>query len=554
MNRTKKVLIIAANGFANLFNPSTCDKRIMHTIGEAFTPLELEGNRFWDLSSLKAYLLNKRGLAVQNSKRPYDDPTQSTNLNGIILFTHLLRAGFEPLLVNDFGADIEVVNEALEGDLLAIGISTTFLPFKEHLAPVVSYLRQRRPDVPIVAGGPMVALSYALYTEPDPVYDVESLKRLYLFFDNDDHVDYYVVDRRGEKTFLKLLHALYAKNPPGDVKNIACRTGQGSLFFTPVEAEITDVSDEIIDWDRIPDHLLKHNVSLRASTGCPFKCEFCNFHFYAPQPMHKPLELIAAELKQLARRRQVKHFAFVDDNFLISPAKVESFCKTLSAMGTPATWSSFIRSDSITKDNIEAIADSGAFLLNLGVESGDPGVLSNMNKKSRTGHVIEVINHLGRLGVPTVSSIVVGFPGETHETVGNTIEFLNDYHTYGDCLHWYSPFVFMMLPKVRVEREREKYGLEGFMLKWKHNTMDAYGAAHELKRIMLETEGAVFPRSLEYPYAPAILGINPADSAKVIRLIDKHIKNQVLAGDTGDPEFVRKNAEIAGLIEGTICR
>lgn len=235
--------------------------------------------------------------------------------------------------------------------------------------------------------------------------------------------------------------------------------------------------------------------------------------------------------------------------FLISHKKIETFCKTLTDRNYPFTWSSFIRTDSVTRENIGLVADSGANLLMFGVESGDQGVLNNMNKKSNIEHVLEVINGFGDRGISTFSTMVIGFPGETRETVDHTISFLNKYKSSSSSMHWISPFLFILLPKTRVERHREKYDLQGFMLNWRHNTIDVHEAALQLKRFMLKTEGAYYPISTEHPLAADVLGIPPEKAVKLIRLTDRYRKNQIEAKDTGDLSLQERNKTLFAEIE-----
>lgn len=546
--KSKKVVIIAANGYSGILNPATCDESVSKTLSETFTPLEIDGRQIWKLTDLKSYIYNKKSWPLYEKEHSRTEFTKVTYLNGILLFNHLLKTGFYPIIVNDFQEDQNILTNALEGGLLAVAISTTFLPFKEHIAPIVSFIRQRRQDVPIIVGGPMVYLSKDLFVNPDPNYDPETLKRLYLFHEPDKNINYYIIDRRGENTLVKLLHDLSEDRELSNVKNLGIQTGDG-IYFTSVEPEKADISYEDVDWDRIPDHVLKHTVSLRASTGCPFKCEFCNFHFYAAELFYRPMPALIKELDQLAKRSHVKHISFVDDNFLISHKKIETFCKTLTDRNYPFTWSSFIRTDSVTRDNIDLVADSGANLLMFGVESGDQGVLNNMNKKSNIEHVLEVINGFGDRGISTFSTMVIGFPGETRETVDHTISFLNKYKSSSSSIHWISPFLFILLPKTRVERHREKYDLQGFMLNWRHNTIDVKEAALQLKRFMLQTEGAHYPISTEHPLAAKVLGMTPAKAVKLIKLFDRYIKNQMQGKDTGDSSFQERNRVVFADIE-----
>jgi radical SAM superfamily enzyme YgiQ (UPF0313 family) len=372
---------------------------------------------------------------------------------------------------------------------------------------------------------------------------LEILKKLYLFFDPGRDIDYFVIDRRGEKTLIELLRTLREDKDVGVVHNIGILVGN-KVRFTPRFLEIGDVNDEIIDWDSIPDYLLKHTVSLRGSAGCPFKCEFCNFHFYAPNVLRKPLATVIQELDQLSRRPQVKHISFVDDNFLTSAGKMEEFCGILADRKYPFTWSSFIRADSVTKDNIDLVTSSGANFLSFGVESGSPRILANMNKRVQREHVLEVINGMGERGVSTHSTLIVGFPGETSETVDQTIDFLNSYKSSDKAVHWISPFVFMMLPKVRVERDREKYGLDGFMLKWHHNTMEIREACLQLRRIMLNMQEVQIPYSHEFPLAAEVLHISNTCATSLIKFIREHVKNQMRFTDTKDQIFLMQNRAI----------
>jgi anaerobic magnesium-protoporphyrin IX monomethyl ester cyclase len=540
---SKRVVIISSNGFAGVLNPVTCDDRVAKIVGETFAPPEFDGKPFPKLTELRAHLFNKMGLPLHGAATSSSESSQITYLAGILLFSHLKKAGFDPVIVNDFQEDSDILNRSLDDNLLAVAISTTFLPFREHIEPIVRFIRQRLLDVPIILGGPTVFLSKNLYISPTPEYDLETLRRLYLFHEPDRGIDYYIVDRRGEKTLINLLQALSEKREPSAVKNLGILTDDG-VYFTAEEPEKFDVSDEDIDWDCIPDHFLKHSVSLRASAGCPFKCEFCNFHFYASTLLYRPMSSLVKELDQLSKRNQVKHISFVDDNFLINRKKVEDFCRTMIDHGYPFTWSSFIRSDSITDENIVRLADSGANLLMFGVESGDPSVLNNMNKISGTGHVLNVLNGLGKLGVSTSSSLVIGFPGETEETVEHTIRFLDHYRSSAASTHWFSPFIFILLPKTRVERHRAKYALEGFMLNWRHNTMDVTEAALQLKRLVLNVERVCYPISTEYPMASQVLGIPPEKAATLVLLLDRFRKNQIIARESGVQHHAEKNDAI----------
>ncbi len=545
--RTKKVVIIAHNGATGIMTPTIAAPEVIQTMQRAFMPLVVNGTVLPTLTELRNYVRLQHGLAPVERVQA-GEAIEVTNLNGVTLFNYLSRAGFEPILVNDLAYDEDVLDQALEGDVLAVVISTTFLPFKEHLSAVATKVRARRRDVFIVAGGPMIYISHVLAGERPPSYDEEMLRQIYMLFDHDPGVDFMVVDRNGLASLAALLDALRMRKSVEGVPNLAVSSSDG-FRYTRICPETPSFEDETIDWDLLPDSAIKRTVAVRGSIGCPFKCKFCNFHFFAPQMLTKPLEQLIRELDQLAGRGQVKRVSLVDDSMLLTRNKVREFCQTLINRDYPFRWTSFVRVDSLAGENVDLVARSGGHLINIGVESGDNGVLKNMDKKLDRDQTLEVISALGERGVSTSSTILVGFPGETHQSVGRTIQLLNDYHSANGAIHWYYPFVFMMLPKIRIEAECERFGLKGFMMKWRHDTMDVSAAARQLRRIALEVEGACLPYSSEHPLAAEVLNLDPVDAVLLVQLVSRHVRNQILLQDGANPEVEVRNRKIFAEIE-----
>ena len=153
-DKSKKVVIIAANGYSGILNPSTCDENVSKTLSETFIPLEVDGRQIWKLTDLRSYIYKKKGWALSIRDQSATEVTKVTYLNGILLFNHLLKAGFDPIIVNDFQEDQNILTNALEGGLLAVAISTTFLPFKEHVEPIDSFHPSETPGRTYYCGWP----------------------------------------------------------------------------------------------------------------------------------------------------------------------------------------------------------------------------------------------------------------------------------------------------------------------------------------------------------------------------------------------------------------
>ncbi len=541
----KRVLIIAGNGFSGLMNEYTSSPSLMHIIQDIYAPLSINGRNVSKLSELRGVLQHTDNSVSHPKTSPSATSiTQTTGLNGVVLYNYLSKRGFLPSVINDLEQDQDLFTETVTGDLVAAVISTTFLPYRQHVDSVAHAIRQANPTVPIIVGGPMVYMSHSVFQKKHSFKDYKGIEQLYFFFEVNEGIDYYVLDRYGLKTLVNLLGKLFLNEPVNYIPNLAVTSGQG-IRFTPLVPETYDIADEFVDWNQIPDTLMRETVSTRGSLGCPFDCNFCNFKFFSPRMKLKPRDMLMQELNQLAGRKTVKHVSFVDDNLLLNQRQVETFCQTLIDNQYSFTWSSFIRPDSINTNNIKLLARSGANRLTFGVESGDPTILANMNKKENLDHTLTVINGLGELDISTSTTLMVGFPGETIETVDRTIDFLNQYRSSEAAIHWFSPFIFMMLPEIRIEKDREKYNLEGLFLNWKHRTMDSLEAATQLKRMMLDTTEVFFPYSNEHLFADQILNISPFNAITIIKLIAKHVKNQIRYKDNPTPQLLERNSMLA---------
>ena len=112
------------------------------------------------------------------------------------------------------------------------------------------------------------------------------------------------------------------------------------------------------------------------------------------------------------------------------------------------------------------MAEAGCIGAFLGIESGDQQILQNMTKFAKLDRYEYGIRQLTEHGIMTLASIVLGFPGETDQTVQNTIDFINRTQPtfYNVQLYYHD----VLAP---IEQQREKYGIEGSGYSWRHDTM-----------------------------------------------------------------------------------
>jgi p-methyltransferase len=192
----------------------------------------------------------------------------------------------------------------------------------------------------------------------------------------------------------------------------------------------------------------------------------------------KPPEIFSKEITALVKTGVVKVIRFTDDNLLLNRKQVETYCRQILKSAPGVRWTSFIRASSITRDNVALLKDSGCVLAQIGIESGDSRILKEMNKRATPEMYLEAIDLLNRHGISTQLYIIIGYPGETRETVDNTVALLNQFAHEGPAINQLLvfPFGFIPLSPVYEPATARKYNLSGYMQQWTHQTMTSQEA------------------------------------------------------------------------------
>lgn len=430
---------------------------------------------------------------TQEQIHEYLDDLSSENLtrfgNGIYVSDHLLKVGLDVKLINDLSPEWERFLEFAALGPRVVAISTTFLESRERAEETARRIREVLPDVPIVIGGPLVQYSHKVLNDSPHLCAHEQMQTTYFFMGQkaDPAVTLTIIDTRGEATLASLARRIKAGEDWKDLPNIAYPDEDLNWVFNPQQPEFVDVDEEGVRWDEMPDEFLGREVGIRGSRGCPLRCKFCSFVVIHPDFEVKESDVLRDELRLIAKRHDIiKHVSFVDDNLFLTRKSVREYTQMMVEEKFPFTWSGFIRVDSITEENARLMKASGCNFVMLGIESGDLEMLKEMRKVQRPEKVLRALNILNDVGISTLSTLVVGFPGETEESIDNTISLLNSYPDSGDTIHWFNCWVHTVIPLTPVDKEREKWGLEGICLDWKHDTMDVAGAFHQRERLLRE--------------------------------------------------------------------
>jgi hopanoid biosynthesis associated radical SAM protein HpnJ len=172
--------------------------------------------------------------------------------------------------------------------------------------------------------------------------------------------------------------------------------------------------------------LLNPYVSLYTTRGCPAQCTFCLWpQTLSGHPWRKRSSDDVA--REMARAKtlwpNVKEFFFDDDTFNIQKARTIELCAKLKPLGL--TWSCTSR---VTTDyeTLKAMKEAGCRLLIVGYESGDQQILKNIKKGATIERARDFTRDCHKLGLVIHGDFIMGLPGETHETINNTIAFAKE--------------------------------------------------------------------------------------------------------------------------------
>jgi hopanoid biosynthesis associated radical SAM protein HpnJ len=169
---------------------------------------------------------------------------------------------------------------------------------------------------------------------------------------------------------------------------------------------------------------LKHPyISHYTGRGCPAQCTFCLW----PQTVggHKyrarSPEGVAREMAH-ARNLfpQVKEFFFDDDTFTAYQPRAREIAKRLGELGL--NWSCNARAN-VNRETLQTMRDNGLRLLLVGYESGNQRILDNIKKGIRIEEAREFTKNCRELGITIHGTFILGLPGETPETIRETLEF-----------------------------------------------------------------------------------------------------------------------------------
>ena len=250
-----------------------------------------------------------------------------------------------------------------------------------------------------------------------------------------------VVRGEGEQTMVELLAARAAGADLGAVPGVVLGRGpagadgdarRGSPFCAPPRPFAADLDalpfparDLLPNADYIRFGRRRYGASITtvmSTRGCPYQCEFCSNVVFGASYRERSPENVLDEVEQ-ALRLGYERISFADDVFTLDARRVRAICEEIGRRGLRFGWECLGRVDTFDDETAHAMKLAGCFRVFFGIESGNDDVLALMNKKITTAEARAAVECAHRAGLEVGAFFIVCYPGETDETVLDTLRF-----------------------------------------------------------------------------------------------------------------------------------
>jgi radical SAM superfamily enzyme YgiQ (UPF0313 family) len=164
-------------------------------------------------------------------------------------------------------------------------------------------------------------------------------------------------------------------------------------------------------------------IPFQSRRGCPLNCSYCSTATIEGRIIrkHDPKKVVDA----ISRYAEVglDHFFFVDNTFNLPTAYAKTLCEQMISSKLKITWRCILYPWKVDDELTEKMAKAGCREVSLGFESGSEKILANMNKKYLPADVRQISERLKKFGIGRMGFLLFGGPGETKETVNESLEF-----------------------------------------------------------------------------------------------------------------------------------
>lgn len=164
-------------------------------------------------------------------------------------------------------------------------------------------------------------------------------------------------------------------------------------------------------------------TTVQMSFGCPFRCTFCVAATLGYK--YRSVDNVLEELRHVAGLG-IREVFFTDFTFEARRSNALELCRRMALENIDLTWTCSSRANTLDEELLAAMKRAGCHTLLIGVESGDEEILKTYSKGVSKDDVRRAFALCRRLGIRTLGHFIIGLPGETEDTVLETLRFAKE--------------------------------------------------------------------------------------------------------------------------------
>lgn len=241
----------------------------------------------------------------------------------------------------------------------------------------------------------------------------------------------YVIQNEPDETVYELVMG----NPEETILGLSCRR-EGGWLESPERPFLRELDKlPFPKWDLLPykKYAIPRSsnagplafLPMLTSRGCPFGCHYCPYPLGQGLPFrYRSPKNVVDEIEHLVKDLGIEYILFRDPMFSLRQDRVIEICDEIHSRGLNFKWKCETRPDCIDEKTLRAMAAAGCNGINFGVESAEMQIQKNVGRKPISREmIIDRVALCRKLGIKTFCFFIIGLPGDTAQTILDTIGF-----------------------------------------------------------------------------------------------------------------------------------
>jgi len=355
----------------------------------------------------------KRGLKVVLINPPQFTRYPQPPMGIASIAAVLEREGYQ-LAVLDANAlrlgSEDITSAVSDADIVGL---TAMTPTINAAMNIARWLKQANPNLVLIIGGPHATLLPEETLANAPEIDI-------------------VVRGEGEETIVELLRALEGKDSLDGIPGISYRRNDNMVSNPPLSSKVDldslpFLAYHLLPWQRYRPHPPHGRAfpfaAIITSRGCPYQCAYCSKPIFGYKFKAQSPERVIEEIGYYQKKFGAREIAFYDDVFTLNKKRAYAIADGIMKQGLKIDWTCETRVDLVDIELLRPMKQAGCYAIAYGIESASPEIMKTLKKGISLDQVEEAVRTTREVGLQTIGYFMLGSPGETPETIRQTIDF-----------------------------------------------------------------------------------------------------------------------------------